>query len=191
MVVLAAGLTALMAGCAAARSPAVGPAADSPTTAGASGSTSAAGALPTAPAASVPVRSTVPQPVPVLPDPAFTPGATNPQVSQATIRQTICASGWTEAVRPPNAYTEQVKRLEAGAGGTITYAGVTFRVHGFEPSDRTLSHYELDHLIPLELGGAPADPHNLWMQPYESPNGDVAPGTSSEPTDKVENAARK
>lgn len=28
-----------------------------------------------------------------------------------------------------------------------------------------LSQYELDHLIPLELGGAPADAANLWPQP--------------------------
>jgi hypothetical protein len=112
--------------------------------------------------------------MPVLPDPVFTPGMANPQVSQATLRQTICGSGWTESVRPPEAYTEQVKRLEAGGGGTVTYAGTTYQVHGFDLSDRTLGHYELDHLIPLELGGAPADPHNLWLEPDESPEGDVA-----------------
>ena len=29
-----------------------------------------------------------------------------------------------------------------------------------------LSAYELDHLISLELGGAPADVANLWPQPW-------------------------
>ena len=26
--------------------------------------------------------------------------------------------------------------------------------------------YEEDHLIPLELGGAPRDPRNLWPEPH-------------------------
>jgi hypothetical protein len=30
--------------------------------------------------------------------------------------------------------------------------------------------FEEDHLIPLELGGAPRDPHNLWSQPHSTPN---------------------
>src|ERR1700751_1081179 len=45
----------------------------------------------------------------VLPDPPCTPGATNPTVTQATIHQTICTSGWTATVRPPESYTEQLK----------------------------------------------------------------------------------
>jgi hypothetical protein len=111
-------------------------------------------------------------------------------VSPATVGGTICASGWTATVRPPESYTEQVKRLEAGSGGTVTFNGTPFAVHGFELSDPLLSHYELDHLIPLELGGAPADPHNLWMEPYETPKGDVAPGAGSQTKDRIENAAR-
>lgn len=31
------------------------------------------------------------------------------------------------------------------------------------------SDYELDHVIPLELGGCPDCPENLWMEPYASP----------------------
>jgi len=31
---------------------------------------------------------------------------------------------------------------------------------------RSLSDYELDHLIPLELGGAPDDVANLWTEPW-------------------------
>ena len=30
--------------------------------------------------------------------------------------------------------------------------------------------YELDHLVPLELGGAANDPRNLWPEPGASPN---------------------
>lgn len=128
---------------------------------------------------------------PVLPDASFTPGATNPAVTPATIASTICTSGWTAVVRPPESYTEQVKRLEAGAGGSVAYRGVSYQVHGFKLADPLLSHYELDHLIPLELGGAPADPRNLWMEPYESPSGNAAPETGSQTKDVVENAARE
>ena len=127
---------------------------------------------------------------PILPDPANTPGVTNPNVSQTTIGQTICTSGWTATVRPPESYTERVKHLEAGSGGAVTYNGTTYEVHGFELADPFISHYELDHLIPLELGGAPADPRNLWMEPYEPPKGAAAPGKGSQTKDDVENAAR-
>jgi hypothetical protein len=37
--------------------------------------------------------------------------------------------------------------------------------------------YEYDHLIPLELGGAPNDRRNLWPEPGASPN----------PKDQLEN----
>ena len=30
--------------------------------------------------------------------------------------------------------------------------------------------YEYDHLVPLELGGAPNGRRNLWPEPGESPN---------------------
>jgi hypothetical protein len=33
-----------------------------------------------------------------------------------------------------------------------------------------LHAYEYDHLVPLELGGAPNDPRNLWPEPGASPN---------------------
>lgn len=46
--------------------------------------------------------------------------------------------------------------------------------YGF--TDSIHSHEE-DHLISLELGGAPSDPANLWPEPHASPN----------PKDKVEN----
>jgi hypothetical protein len=126
-----------------------------------------------------------------MPDPAFTPGVTNPSVTQATIGQTICVAGWTSTVRPRESYTEKVKALEAGSGGTAMYEGVTYDVHGFHVADPLLRHYELDHLIPLELGGAPADPRNLWLEPYEAPLGAAPAGGGSQTKDSVENAARR
>jgi hypothetical protein len=100
----------------------------------------------------------------VLPDRSCTPGATNPDVTQATIGTTICRSGWTATVRPPESVTEPLKLNQMAAYGETG-----------PPSG-----YEEDHLIPLELGGAPADPHNLWPEPGASPNA----------KDKVENAAK-
>src|SRR5438105_1739217 len=40
-----------------------------------------------------------------LPDAACTPGALNPDVTQATIGQTICTSGFSARVRPPTSFT--------------------------------------------------------------------------------------
>ncbi|MFJ8389961.1 hypothetical protein ACIQ9Q_36645 [Streptomyces sp. NPDC094438] len=85
-----------------------------------------------------------------LPDPVCTPGAWNPAVTQATIKSTICVSGWTSTVRPPTSYTNPLKVQQIAAYGY---------------SDTNTADYEEDHLIPLELGGAPRDPHNLWPEP--------------------------
>ena len=88
-------------------------------------------------------------PPPYYADPVRTPGALNPDVTQATIRSTICVTGWTATVRPPSDYTSALKRSQ------MAEYGVTG-----SPSD-----YQEDHLISLELGGAPTDPRNLWPQP--------------------------
>ena len=100
-----------------------------------------------------------------LPDPARTPGATNPQVTQANIATTICARGWTSTVRPPESYIDPLKHAQMAEYGET------------QPT-RT---YEEDHLIPLGLGGSPSDPHNLWPEPGSSPN----------PKDDVEYAANR
>ena len=85
-----------------------------------------------------------------LPDPKITPGAINETATQANIRATICKKGWTRTIRPPVSYTNRLKHQlmrKYGVGG------------------QSLKAYELDHLVPLELGGAPDDPANLWPQP--------------------------
>ncbi|MFE4758479.1 hypothetical protein ACFRIB_51470 [Streptomyces mirabilis] len=86
-----------------------------------------------------------------LPDSSCTPGSYNPNVTQSNIGSTICVSGWTDTVRPPTSYTNPLK-----AQGIIDY--------GY--SDTNMSDYEEDHLVPLELGGAPRDPGNLWPEPH-------------------------
>ncbi len=82
---------------------------------------------------------------PWLPNPATTPGAIDGGASRAQ----ICRHGWsTRSIRPPVAYTEALKRHQ-------------LRDH----ADRRSWHYEEDHLVSLDLGGAPRDPRNLWPEP--------------------------
>ena len=83
-------------------------------------------------------------------DPTRTPGVLNPDVTQANIRSTICRHGWTDTIRPPTSYTNDLKRKQ-------------MRRYGETGS---LSDYQEDHLISLELGGNPTDPRNLWPEPY-------------------------
>ena len=84
---------------------------------------------------------------PNLPD---VPGAVDPAVTPDNIDATICVSGYARSVRPPYSVTGAIKRqlMRAEHPGE-RYAG-----------------YELDHLIPLALGGAPADRRNLWLEPW-------------------------
>jgi hypothetical protein len=85
-----------------------------------------------------------------LADPVRTPGVLNPDVTQANIRSTICRRGWTDTIRPPVSYTNALKTKQ-------------MRQYGETGS---LSDYQEDHLISLELGGSPTDPRNLWPEPY-------------------------
>jgi hypothetical protein len=106
-----------------------------------------------------------------LPDPSCQPGATNPDVRQSTIKSTICVSGWTRTVRPPTSYTNRLKIKQIAEYGY---------------SNTNTADYEEDHLIPLELGGAPRDPKNLWPEPrYE------AGGSTAASKNRVENALKK
>ncbi len=96
-----------------------------------------------------------------LPDPHCTPGSIDPDVTAGNIRSTICKSGWTAKVRPPESQTEAFK------------FDVAYPHYGTPQSERT----ELDHLVPLELGGS-NDATNLWPEYPPTPN----------PKDKVEDA---
>ena len=96
-----------------------------------------------------------------LPDAHCTPGALSPAVTQATISTTICRSGYTKTVRPPESITEKEKKASITAYG----------------DHKPLHDYEYDHLVSLELGGAANDARNLWPEPGGSPN----------PKDKLEN----
>jgi hypothetical protein len=128
----------------------------------------AAPAHATAPTTVLPAASCSQSYLP-LPDPSCTPGTTNPDVTQSTIDSTICVSGWTATIRPPTSYTNKLKQQ-----GIIDY--------GY--SDTSMSDYEEDHFLPLELGGSPRDPANLWPEPHDG-------GENSYSKDSVENKVKK
>jgi hypothetical protein len=99
-----------------------------------------------------------------LPDRSCTPGSVDPAVTQRDIKSTICRSGWTGKVRPPQSQTEHAKY------------DVSYPAYHIPGSTRS----ELDHLVPLELGGS-NDITNLWPEAGRVPN----------PKDKVENALNR
>jgi hypothetical protein len=52
-------------------------------------------------------------PAEIYPDSVMTPGAANPQVTQANIGDTICSRRWsTKLIRPPAGYTSKLKRRQ-------------------------------------------------------------------------------
>ncbi len=84
----------------------------------------------------------------VLP-PRDTLGAVDPSITQANIGATICRPGYARSVRPAYAVTEPIKR----------------RLMNVQHPGESFADYELDHLIPISLGGAPLDLRDLWLQP--------------------------
>ncbi|MEV7977065.1 hypothetical protein [Streptomyces sp. NPDC086519] len=87
-----------------------------------------------------------------LEDPACTPGAISPAVTQANLKSTICRKGgYTSGVRPSAYVTGKEKKLDAASYG---YTG-------------SMADAEYDHLISLQLGGDPNDPRNLWVEPAD------------------------
>ena len=108
-------------------------------------------------------------PADIYPDPARTPGAINPDITEENIRATICNPRWsTKSIRPEESYTHRLKVEQIAEYGY---------------SDSRLKDYEEDHFIPLELGGNPTDPKNLWPEPFET----SIPDGGAHAKDKVEN----
>jgi hypothetical protein len=76
---------------------------------------------------------------------AMTPGA----ITGATTEQ-VCTAGYATSVRPSS---NESARLKTAAMKAYGIAGA--------PRDG----YQLDHVVSLELGGAPRDMRNLWPEP--------------------------
>ncbi|MET8291736.1 hypothetical protein ABZV80_42280 [Streptomyces sp. NPDC005132] len=104
-----------------------------------------------------------------LEDPACTPGAVSPAVTQANLKSTICRKGgYTSGIRPSTSVTGKEKALNAASYG---YKG-------------RMGDAEYDHLISLQLGGDPNDPRNLWIEPPDP--GHKAGGGVNNAKDPVE-----
>ena len=87
-----------------------------------------------------------------LPDPSLTPGALDPEVMPSSIKESICKAGhftWTEGHMPPKSFLEKMEKEQIAAYGY---------------PDENIKHYQMDHLIPLSLGGSPTDTKNIWPQ---------------------------
>jgi hypothetical protein len=76
---------------------------------------------------------------------AMTPGA----ITGATTEQ-VCKPGYATSVRPSSSSASRLKRDRMKAYG----------IAGADPSA-----YQLDHVVSLELGGAPTSLRNLWPEP--------------------------
>lgn len=83
----------------------------------------------------------------LLPPPDV-PGAVDPSVTQANIDATICRPGYARSVRPSYAITGSIKH----------------RLMSAEHPGEPMADYELDHLIPISIGGAPLNRRDLWLQ---------------------------
>lgn len=77
----------------------------------------------------------------------------NQDITQSNIQDTICRKRFTNTIRPPISYMNGVKfKLLREAGIPEENAGL----------------YELDHIVPLSVGGHPRKLANLMLQPYEN-----------------------
>lgn len=86
---------------------------------------------------------------------AGTPGAVNPAVTLDTQPTKIHRpGGYTSSVRPPEAVTSTEKQAAIASYDASGPAGAS----------------ELDHLVPLSIGGAASSPRNLGPEPDASPN---------------------
>jgi hypothetical protein len=95
-------------------------------------------------------KGTAPAEINYWPDNAVTPGLANPKVTQRNIKRTICSPRWVKSARPPDRFFATAETAQ------------------FERASSALkdpAHYEIDHRIPIEVGGHPRDAANLWAQP--------------------------
>ena len=86
-----------------------------------------------------------------MPNRRLTPGAALPGVTAAQ----VCRSGWASAHRNVSLSEKDAVYAEYGIASHAAYS------------------YEIDHLVPLELGGANSEA-NLWPEPYHAAGGATA-----------------
>jgi hypothetical protein len=94
-------------------------------------------------------------PNPILPDSNLTPGA-----ATTSDRNVICETGYAGSVRPNGSVWRHLRdeaysryHIARGHRSIVGPNGVHYPA------------YQIDHLIPLEIGGDPTDIRNLWPEP--------------------------
>ena len=81
--------------------------------------------------------------------------ALNPNVTELSLAKTVCVVGYTATIRPATSYSNGVKaKLLQEAGLDASH----------------MDDYELDHIVPLGVGGHPRKLSNLVLQPWRGPN---------------------
>jgi hypothetical protein len=80
------------------------------------------------------------------PNASLTPGVADSRVTQTDIASTICTRGYTATVRNVSTRTKHAVYVEYGV------------------TQSAQRNYVIDHLVPLEVGGA-NDIKNLWSEP--------------------------
>lgn len=84
------------------------------------------------------------------PNSALTPGATDPRVTPRNVRKTICAANYAASMQPAAAYASRIMQRQLA------------RYHA---ADTDSADYTLDYVVPIELGGDPDAPSNMWPMP--------------------------
>ncbi|GAA0992607.1 hypothetical protein GCM10009551_053680 [Nocardiopsis tropica] len=89
----------------------------------------------------------------LLPDSKCTPGAISRDGARTDISKTVCKKGWAKTQTGSSSVYAKERPLAARAYGT---------------SEKESKDLVLDHLVPVQLGGAVNDPRNLWLQTPEA-----------------------
>lgn len=90
---------------------------------------------------------------PRLPVLACTPGSIRSDIDPTHLELTVCKPNWSATVRPPTTETNRSKTAAMAS-------------YGVPVSQRPVT--ELDHLVPLELGGGNSTT-NLWPEVSDKP----------------------
>ena len=126
----------------------------------------------------------------IYPNAKENPGAIDPAITQDNIADNICNKSFkTGTVRPPSSYTTSLKKKQMAEIYDFTVKQDAKSVGDDESKCKLRTNvarcYEEDHIISLQNGGAPSDPHNLYPEGYNTEvKGDHV---GAHEKDKVEN----
>lgn len=87
----------------------------------------------------------------IFPINAFAFGSLSKSVTQGNIDKTVCVPGYSASIRPDVTITNKIKLK---------------MIDNKKIPRSEISKYQLDHIVPLSVGGAPLDINNFQLQPY-------------------------